>query len=56
MQFENSNFVQFYKRDSRTVKEDVLLQKLYYFFIYIYIFIYYLGAEFMYYIYIYIYI
>ena len=26
-QFENSNFVQFYKRGRRTVEEDVLLQE-----------------------------
>ena len=43
MQFEISNFVQFYKRNSRTVEEDVLLQELNYLFhmyIYIYIYIY----------------
>ena len=31
-QFENSNFAQFYKRDSRSVEEDVLLLELHYLF------------------------
>ena len=50
-QFENGNFVQFYKK-YRTVMEDVLLQELNYLFhIYIYMcvcaYVYYLGPEFM---------